>query len=79
MQAHIIENGIVVNTIVVDSLNFMPGLIEAPAGTGIGWSYVNGQFVDNRPQPEVVTPPAPTKEELLAQLNALAAQIQALE
>jgi hypothetical protein len=25
------------------------------------------------------TPPAPTKEQLLAQLNALAAQIQALE
>lgn len=25
------------------------------------------------------TPPAPTKEELLAQLNALSAQIQALE
>jgi hypothetical protein len=79
MKAHIIKNGIVVNTIVVDSLDFMPGLIEAPAGTGIGWSYVNGQFVDNRPQPEVVAPPAPTKEELLAQLNALSAQIQALE
>lgn len=79
MQAHIIENGVVVNTIVVDSLDFMPGLIEAPEGTGIGWSYVNGQFVDNRPKPEIVAPPAPTKEELLAQLNALAAQIQALE
>jgi hypothetical protein len=78
MQAHIIENGIVVNTIVVDSLDFMPGLIEAPAGTGIGWSYVNGQFVDNRPQPEVVTPPAPTKEELLVELQALTAKINAL-
>jgi hypothetical protein len=79
MQAHIIENGVVINTIVVDSLDFMAGLIEAPEGTGIGWSYVNGQFVDNRPKPEVVAPPAPTKEELLAQLNALSAQIQALE
>ena len=79
MQAHIIENGVVVNTIVVDSLDFMPGLIEAPTGTGIGWSYVNGQFVDNRPKPEVVAPAAPTKEQLLAQLNALSAQIQALE
>jgi len=29
--------------------------------------------------PVIVTPPAPTKEQLLAQLNALSAQIQALE
>ena len=79
MNAHQLDaNGLIVNTIVVDSLDFMPGLIEAPLGTGIGWSYVNGQFVDNRPVPETVTPPAPTKEELLAQLNALSAQIQAL-
>jgi hypothetical protein len=33
----------------------------------------------SRPAPEVVAPPAPTKEELLTQLNALSAQIQALE
>jgi hypothetical protein len=42
-------------------------------------NYINRQFVDNRPQPEVVAPIAPTKEQLLAQLNAIAAQIQALE
>lgn len=79
MQAHIIKGGVVVNTIVVDSLDFMSGLVEAPAGTGIGWSYINGQFVDNRPQPEVVAPPAPTKEQLMAELAALTAKIQALE
>ena len=79
MKAHIIENGVVVNTIVVDSLDFMPGLIAAPEGTGIGWSYVNGQFVDNRPKPEVIAPPAPTKEQLMAELAALTAKIQALE
>jgi hypothetical protein len=80
MRAHIIENGVVVNTIEVDSLDFMPGLIEAPESTGIGWSYVDGQFIDNRPKPPELTPtPAPTKEQLLAQLNALSAQIQALE
>lgn len=78
MQAHIIENGVVVNTIVVDSLDFMSGLVEAPEGTGIGWSYVNGQFVDNRPQPEVTAIPAPTKEQLLAELQALTAKINAL-
>ena len=78
MQAHIIENGVVVNTIVVDSLDFMPGLVEPPTGTGIGWSYINGQFVDNRPKPEVIAPPAPTKEQLLAELQALTAKINAL-
>ena len=80
MRAHVIENGKVVNAIEVDSLDFMPGLVEAPEGTGIGWSYIDGQFVDNRPVPPAPEPvPAPTKEQLLAQLQALQAQIQALE
>jgi hypothetical protein len=79
MRAHVIENGKVINTIEVESLDFMPKLVEATAG-GIGWDYVNGQFVDNRPKlPASETASAPTKEELLAQLQALQAQIQALE
>jgi len=78
MKAHIIENGVVVNTIIVESLDFMAGLVEAPEGTGIGWSYTNGQFVDNRPKPEVTEPAAPTKEQLLAELQALTAKINAL-
>lgn len=47
----------------------------------IGWVYDGSTFT--APEIVVVTPepapPAPTKEELLAQLNALSAQIQALE
>ena len=79
MRAHIITDGKVSNTIIVDSLDFMPGLVEATSGD-IGWDYIDGQFVDNRPVPVEPEPvPAPTKEELLAQLNALSAQIQALE
>jgi len=77
MKAHVIENGKVVNTIEVESLDFMPNLVEATSG-GIGWDYINGQFVDNRPAPVVVEPPAPTKEQLLAELQALTAKIQAL-
>lgn len=77
MKAHVIENGKVVNTIEVKSLDFMPNLIEATSG-GIGWDYINGQFVDNRPAPVVVEPPAPTKEQLLAELQALTAKINAL-
>jgi hypothetical protein len=78
MRAHVITDGKVSNTIIVDSLDFMPGLIEATSG-GIGWDYINGVFVDNRPV-EVAPVPvsAPTKEQLLAQLNALSAKIQAL-
>jgi hypothetical protein len=77
MRAHVIENGVVVNTIVVDSLDFMPNLVEATAG-GIGWSYVNGQFINPNPPVESTEEPQFTREELLAQINALAAQVQSL-
>ena len=78
MKAHVIENGVVVNTIEVDSLDFMPGLVEATEG-GIGWLHDGQTFT--YPTPPVATEPAPspTKEDLLAQLAALSAQIQALE
>jgi hypothetical protein len=78
MRAHVITDGKVSNTIVVDSLDFMPGLVEATAG-GIGWDYVDGEFVDNRPVPVEEAPPAATtKEQLMAELTALTAKIQAL-
>lgn len=76
----IIENGKVINTVMSDhDYAAEQGWVSCSDNAGIDWNYTNGQFVDNRPQPEVVTPPAPTKEELLAQLNAIAAQINALE
>jgi hypothetical protein len=78
MRAHVITDGKVTNTIIVDSLDFMPGLVEATSGS-IGWDYIDGQFVDNRPVPVEPEPvPAPTKEELMAELAALTAKIQAL-
>lgn len=78
MRAHVIINGKVSNTIVVDSLDFMPGLVEATSGS-IGWDYTNGQFVDNRPAPPEPEPtPEPTKEQLLAEVRALMAKIDAL-
>ncbi len=60
MKAHIIENGVVINTIEVDSLDFLPNLVEATDG-GIGWSYVDGVF----------TAPADTKtdEEIAAEIR----------
>ena len=77
----VIENGIVVNAIVADA-NFAEanGLVLLTDGAGIGWSYIDGAFVDSRPafEPAPVLP-LPTKEELLAQLQALQAQITVLE
>lgn len=76
MRAHIVENGIVVNTIEVESLDFMPGLVDAEEG-GIGWKYENGVFTAPPEEPPVPSV-TPTKEELLVQLQALQAQINAL-
>ena len=78
IRAHVITDGKVTNTIIVNSLDFMPGLVEATAG-GIGWDYVDGMFVDNLPVPvEEVSPAAPTREQLMIELAALTAKIQAL-
>jgi len=45
MKAHVIENNKVVNTIEVESLDFMPNLIAGSVG-GIGWDYINGELVE---------------------------------
>lgn len=77
----IIENGKVINTVVADA-NYasQQGWISLIEGAGIDWDYINGQFVDNRPTPPAPNlSPTPTKEQLLAQLQTLQAQIQALE
>lgn len=49
MRAHIIENGFVVNTIEVQSLDFMPGLVDAEAGGSIGDRHENGEFFPPEP------------------------------
>lgn len=75
----IIENGKVVNTVVAEAEHAAEqGWVALPDGAGIDWDYINGQFVDNRPAPVVGTPPEPTKEQLLAELQALTAKINAL-
>lgn len=79
MRAHIIENGMVVNTIEVESLEFLPNLVPAVGYEGIGWTYDGTTFTAPAPAPVPEPAPAPTKEQLLAQLQNLQAQIQALE
>ena len=79
-----IENGAITNIIVADA-DFAAehGLITFPTyigdkAVGIGWKYDGTNFTEPDPviAPVIV---APTKEELMAQLAALSAQIQALE
>lgn len=73
----IIENGVAVNVVVADAqIAAENGWIECP-DAGPGWTYADGVFTEPVVV-EPIAPIAPTKEELLAQLNALSAQIQAL-
>jgi hypothetical protein len=75
----IIENNTVINNVIADEdYATEQGWVLLPEGAGIGWEYINGQFVDNRPVPEPVPVVQPTKEELLAQINSLMQQVQQL-
>ena len=60
MKAHIIENGVVTNTIEVDSLQALPdlNLVEATEGS-IGYTYDGSTFTD----------PEPSRTDITAQLN----------
>ena len=77
MRYAIIENGTVVNVVVADEqIAAENGWVECP-DAGPYWTYANGVFT----APVVVEPtpaPAPTKEELLAELQTLTAKINAL-
>ena len=59
-------------------MDFLPNLITAENGGSIGDSWDGNTFTTpERVVPEPVV--TPTKEELLAQLQALTAKIEALE
>jgi hypothetical protein len=51
--------------------------VDVPEGVDQYWTYVDGQFIAPV-APEVIAPPEPTKAELMAELAALTAKIQAL-
>jgi hypothetical protein len=42
-----IENDLVINVLVVTDIDFIPNLVEIPDGSsaGIGWSYIDGEFI----------------------------------
>ena len=79
-----IENGAITNVIVADTAFAAEhGLVEFPTyinnkAVGISWKYDGTNFTE--PDPIVIEPaPAPPKEQLLAELQALTAKIQSLE
>lgn len=69
MKAHQIQNGVVINTIEVESLDFLPNLIEATTG-GIGWLW-NGTTLTPPPAPPTPIPQQVTmRQARLALLSA---------
>ena len=70
MRAHIIEAGEIVNTIEVESLDFMPGLVAAVGGEGIGWGYAGQTFTPP-------SAPAPTVPQSVSRAQGKAALIAA--
>lgn len=55
MKAHLLnDDGVIVNTIVVDSLEDIPefNLIDASIGGSIGWSYINGKLIPPQSEDE---------------------------
>lgn len=79
MKYAVIENGKVVNLVISDAdYAAHQQWVLADENVQIGFDYLNGEFVDNRPEPGVVGIEPPTKEELLAQLEEIQKQILAL-
>ena len=68
MRAHVIKNGKVVNTIEVESLDFMPDLIEASIGT-IGDLWDGVAFT--HPAPDMVAIKAAKWEQIKAERDRL--------
>lgn len=68
MRAHVIENGVITNTIEVETLNFLPNLIDASVGGSIGWGYTDG----------VLTEPAPISEPVPDSVSMSQARLQLL-
>lgn len=68
MRAYIIENDIITNCIEVESLDCIPGLVDASIGGGIGWSYVDGTLTEPAPAslPPLVVSPRQIRQALTA-------------
>lgn len=54
MRAHIIKDGKIDNTIEVESLDFMPGLIDAALGGKVGDTWDEVSFTSPEPEPPTI-------------------------
>jgi hypothetical protein len=80
----VVKNGIVVDRLRVEPISvvvrdYAAQFIEAPDDVDHGWTFDGTNWIAPPPPPPAPEPPKPTKEQLLAQLQALQAQIMALE
>ena len=77
MRTAIIDNGICINIIISETLVHPDNLLMIYSEDAeIGDLWDGTTFT--KPEPEIVAPPAPTKEELMAELAALTTKINAL-
>ncbi len=70
MKAYLVENSIVTNILLVDSIDIMPNLIEATQPASIGWIYDGTSFTNPNHDKEndIITP---LKESLRKERNEL--------
>jgi hypothetical protein len=79
MKHAVIKDGKVVNLVVADSdFALAQGWVECDDFVNLGWSYDGSVFTAPEIIDVVATTPAPTREELLTQLQTLTEQVQSL-
>lgn len=75
----VIENGVVTNIVISDpDFAQEQGWVACDNSVSIGFDYVDGSFVDNRPPPVSEGVAQPSKEELLNQLESIRKMLEGL-
>jgi hypothetical protein len=83
MRFAYINNGIVYDSIMVRpesifNASYAAQFVEVPKEVRSGWTFDGTNFAAPPESIPIPAPPAPTKEQLLAELQALTAKINAL-
>ena len=77
MRTHVIENGVITNTVVVNNLTDMPNLVAAVGNEGIGWLYDGESFSPPPPNPVQIPQEITMRQARLALLDiGLLANVQ---
>lgn len=69
MRAHVIDNGVIVNTVEVESLGAIPGLVAAVGNEGIGWLYDGQDFTAPTQAPATIPQEITMRQARLALLD----------